>query len=312
MKVGFLRVAENTRLYGNTYVMWFDAAAVTPPPDPLPDFGEGEQTAHPSRASGRAGSNADFLSGAGPGQFLMLRTADLIAGADVAPSAASIADDPLLPRAMSYHRVRDSEDGKQFSILYDVVGRGTAWLARRQSGDLVYGWGPLGRGYSLRNAGQNLLLVGGGIGIAPLLWLADEAIAKGQSVVLLDGARDAAGVFPAELVPSEVEVVVTTQDGSMGRQGLVTDVFLDYFEWADAVCVCGPNPMFVALADVIRAHEAPTARGRLRRAKPVQVLLESQMGCGTGICYGCAVFDRRGNPRLVCKEGPRFELRDIG
>ena len=297
MKVGFLRVAENTRLYGNTYVMWFDAAAV-----------ESADPALPEALGGPAASRSDFLSGATPGQFLMLRTADLIAGADVPPDAAAIAEDPLLPRAMSYHRVRDSQDGPQFSILYDVVGRGTAWLARRQPGDLVYGWGPLGRGYSLRNAGQNLLLVGGGIGIAPLLWLADESVAKGQSVVLLDGARDAAGVFPAELVPSEAEVVVTTQDGSMGRQGLVTDVFLDYFEWADTVYLCGPNPMFAALADVIRAHEGP---GRIKRRKPVQALLESQMGCGTGICYGCAVFDRRGNPRLVCKEGPRFELREI-
>lgn len=294
MKVGFLRVAENTRLYGNTYVMWFDAAAV--------------ETEGADAAGERPGRATDFLSGTTPGQFLMLRTADLIAGANATPDPAALADDPLLPRAMSYHRVRDTQDGKQFSILYDVVGRGTAWLATRQPGDLVYGWGPLGRGYSLRNAGQNLLLVGGGIGVAPLLWLADEAVAKGLSVVLLDGARDAAGVFPAELVPSEVEVAVTTQDGSTGRQGLVTEVFLDYFEWADSVYVCGPNPMFAALADVIRAHEGP---GRIKRRKPVQALLESQMGCGTGICYGCAVFDRRGEPRLVCKEGPRFELRDI-
>jgi dihydroorotate dehydrogenase electron transfer subunit len=305
MKVGFLRVVENTRLYGNTYVMWFDAEGMSPA-GPLADFGDGELVAARKRRD-----QANFLSGAGPGQFLMLRTADLIAGADVAPSAALLADDPLLPRAMSYHRVRDSENGKQFSILYDVVGRGTAWLARRQQGDLVYGWGPLGRGYSLRNGGQNLLLVGGGIGIAPLLWLADEAVAKGRSVVLLDGARDAAGVFPAELVPSEVEVVVTTQDGSIGRKGLVTDVFLDYFEWSDTVYVCGPNPMFAALADLLRAHEGPTRGGRVRRGRPVQALLEAQMGCGTGICYGCAVFDRRGQPRLVCKEGPRFELRDI-
>jgi dihydroorotate dehydrogenase electron transfer subunit len=313
MKVGFLRVAENTRAYGNTYVMWFEAAPVTSPPGPLSDFGEGETSgagSGPYRAASpsQRQSQADFLSGAGPGQFLMLRTADFVAGADVAPSAESLADDPLLPRAMSYHRLRETGAGRQFSILYDVVGRGTAWLARRQAGDLVYGWGPLGRGYSLRNAGQNLLLVGGGIGIAPLLWLADEAVARGHGVVLLDGARDAAGVFPADRVPSEVEVVVTTQDGSVGRRGLVTDVFLDYFEWADTVYVCGPNPMFAALADVIRSKEGP---GRIRRRKPVQALLESQMGCGTGICYGCAVFDRRGDARLVCKEGPRFELRDI-
>jgi dihydroorotate dehydrogenase electron transfer subunit len=66
--------------------------------------------------------------------------------------------------------------------------------------------------------------------------------------------------------------------------------------------------MFAAIADLLRAQEGSQ---RTRRRKPVQALLESPMGCGTGICYGCAVFDRRGEPRLVCKEGPRFELRDV-
>jgi dihydroorotate dehydrogenase electron transfer subunit len=278
MKVGFIRVVENTRLYGNTYICWF--------------------------------SGPELMRGAAPGQFLMLRCADLMAGASESPSASDLADDPLLPRAMSYHRIRAGEDGPEFSILYDVVGRGTAWLARRNPGDAVYAWGPLGRGYSLPRGGgsQDLLLVGGGIGIAPLLWLADEAVAKGHSVVLLDGARDADGVFPADLVASEAEVVVTTQDGSQGRQGLVTDVFMDYFGWADQTYLCGPNPMFAAIADLLRSHEGSQ---RTRRRKPVQALLESPMGCGTGICYGCAVFDRRGEPRLVCKEGPRFELRDV-
>ncbi len=263
-------------------------------------------------------SSQELMRGAAPGQFLMLRCADLMADASESPKAADLADDPLLPRAMSYHRVRDpstelrrgGEDGPEFAILYDVVGRGTAWLAQRNAGDMVYAWGPLGHGYSLPRGGrgQNLLLVGGGIGIAPLLWLADEAVAKGHSVVLVDGARDAAGVFPAGLIPSEAEVVVTTQDGSLGRQGLVTDVFMDYFGWADQTYLCGPTPMFVAVADLLRANEGSQ---RTRRRKPVQALLEAEMGCGTGICYGCAVFDRRGEPRLVCKDGPRFELRDI-
>ncbi|MPZ49897.1 MAG: dihydroorotate dehydrogenase electron transfer subunit [Dehalococcoidia bacterium] len=279
MKTGFARVTENTRLYGDTYIMWLDSP--------------------------------ELIQGATPGQFLMLRCADLLPGLDGAAelTGASIADDPLLGRAMSYHRIREGENGREFSILYDVVGRGTAWLARRDPGDRVYAWGPLGRGYSLPGqSGQNMLLVGGGIGIAPLLWLADEGVARGKSVVLIDGARDAKGVFPAELVPAEAEVVVTTQDGSVGRQGLVTDVFLDYYGWADQVFACGPNPMFAALSEVLTRHEGSQ---RARRRKPVQALLESAMGCGTGICYGCAIFDRRGNPRLVCKEGPRFELREI-
>jgi dihydroorotate dehydrogenase electron transfer subunit len=290
MRVGFIRVTENTRLYGDTHITWFEASAI-----------DGLTTAS---ASGQA----DLLSGADPGQFLMLRCADVMKAAPGQLTGSMLADDPLLPRAMSYHRIREGARGTEFSILYDVVGRGTAWLARREPGDPVYAWGPLGRGYSLRGAGQNLLLVGGGIGIAPLLWLADEAVAKGKSVVLLDGARDSAGVFPADLVPNEVEVVVTTEDGSAGRQGVVTDVFLDYYGWADQAFLCGPNPMFVAIADVLRAHEGSQ---RARRRKPVQALLESPMACGTGICYGCAVFDRRGQPRLVCKDGPRFELREI-
>ena len=277
MKTAFIRVVENTRLYGDTYICWFDAP--------------------------------DLLNGAAPGQFLMLRCADTIAEfADDTKAGAAAADDPLLPRPMSYHRVRQGECGTEFSILYDVVGRGTAWLAQREVGDEVFAWGPLGRGYSMRNLGQNLLLVGGGIGIAPLLWLADEAVGSGKSVVMIDGARDANGVFPAELVPPEVEVVVTTQDGSVGRQGLVTDAFTEYFGWADQVFTCGPNPMFAALGDQLRTIEgSQRARGR----KPVQALLEAPMGCGTGICYGCAIFDRKGDPRLVCKEGPRFDIREI-
>ena len=275
MKTAFARVVENTRLFGDTYVCWFDAP--------------------------------ELLRNAAPGQFLMLRCADVVSPANELIGSA-LAGDPLLGRAMSYHRLRQGGRGAEFSILYDVVGRGTSWLAQRQAGDKAFAWGPLGRGYSMRNLGQNLLLIGGGIGIAPLLWLADEAVEQGKSVVLIDGARDSHGVFPAELVPPEVEVVVTTQDGSVGRQGLVTDVFPDYFGWADQVFTCGPNPMFAALADQLRSIEgSQRARGR----KPVQALLEAPMGCGTGICYGCAVFDRRGEPRLVCKEGPRFDIRDI-
>ena len=207
LKTALLTVVENTRLYGNTYCMWFDAP--------------------------------ELLRGAAPGRFLMLRCAD-------AADDGSVTFDPLLPRAMSYSTVRKGKNGDEFCIL--------------------------------------------------------------KSVVVLDGARDVSGVYPAEMWPDEVELIVTTQDGSAGRKGLVTDVFLDYFEWSDTVFTCGPNPMFAALADVLRTAEGSQ---RVRRRKPVQALLESPMGCGTGICYGCAVFDRRGTPRLVCKEGPRFDIRDI-
>ncbi len=229
MKPAFIRAVSTERLYGDTYITWFDGP--------------------------------ELMRGAAPGRFLMLRTAD-VADAGEGLTGASVANDPLLPRAMSYHRLRDGENGAEFSILYDVVGRGTAWLAAREPGDRVFGWGPLGRGYSLRAPGQNLLLIGGGIGIAPLLWLADDAVEKGKSVVMVVGARSEAGVFPSELVPPEVEVVVTTEDGSAGRKGRATDVFPDYFGWADLVFACGPNPMFVSLAELVHKLEGPArARG---------------------------------------------------
>jgi dihydroorotate dehydrogenase electron transfer subunit len=225
--------------------------------------------------------------GASPGRFLMLRCSD--------------GCDPLLPRPMSFHRFRDSGGERQFAILYDVRGRGTALLSRRKPGDELPLFGPLGRGYSVSPHAQNLLLVAGGVGIAALIALADQAIAAGRSVTLLQGARNVAKLYPPELLPREVEAASATDDGSAGHPGYITDLLPQYLPWADQVFACGPTPMFAGMANVVRE-----ARSR----KPVQALLEERMGCGTGICYGCAVFTRKG-VRLVCRDGPRFELRRV-
>ncbi|HEX5940293.1 MAG TPA: dihydroorotate dehydrogenase electron transfer subunit [Dehalococcoidia bacterium] len=222
------------------------------------------------------------------GQFVMLRCRD------------EQELDPLLPRAMSFHRVRGNGQG-EWAILFTVVGRGTEWLSRRRPGDMVGVFGPLGRGFAVKDSSRNLLLVAGGIGIAPLVWLAEDAVAKGQNVMLLAGARTAAQVFPAELLPSEVELVVTTEDGSLGRRGLVSEALAEYLPWCDQAFACGPNPMFKALAEIRR-------KAGLR--KPVQILMEERMCCGTGVCYSCAVFARKG-PRLVCKDGPMFEIHEV-
>jgi dihydroorotate dehydrogenase electron transfer subunit len=209
---------------------------------------------------------------------------------------------------MSYHRLRPAQGGgHDFAILYEVIGRGTRWLSRRQAGDRILVWGPLGRGYAVRRGAGNLLLVAGGIGVAPLVWLADEQVARGCQVTLIQGARSADGLFPAHLLAPEVEVVAVTEDGSLGQRGLVTDLVPGYLSWADQVFACGPNAMFCALAEVVRRIEGEGAR---RRRKPVQVLLEEVMPCGTGICYGCGIRMRKG-VKLVCKDGPRFELREV-
>lgn len=270
MKIGYAEVVENERLYGNTYITWFRAA--------------------------------ELAQGAYPGQFVMLRCSEDDA---YAHDGLSHADDPLLPRPMSYHLLRQSADGVEWSILYDVVGRGTAWLSRRQPGDRVYCWGPLGVGYEIERASQNLLLVAGGIGIAPLVWLAGDAVAQGKNVTMVIGARSAEHVFPSRLLPEQVEVVVTTDDGSAGRKGFATEPFAELLEWCDQAFACGPTAMFKSMADVVR---------RTRTRRPVQVLLEERMGCGTGICYGCAVAIRKrggSQMKLVCRDGPRFDVRDV-
>lgn len=228
------------------------------------------------------------LRHATPGQFVMA-----YAGEDL---------DPLLGRAFSFHRVREGPAGPEFALLFDVVGRGTDWLARRSPGDAVRVVGPLGRGYEPRARVSHMLLVAGGIGCAPLVWLADRLVDDGRDVTFLLGGSSEAAIFPPRLLPEAVEVVVATEDGSLGEHGLVTKPFERLLPWADQAFACGPNAMFEALFGVVR-------RSGLR--KPVQGLLEESMACGMGICYGCAVFPRRGGVKLVCTDGPMFDLRDI-
>lgn len=209
--------------------------------------------------------------------------------------------DPFLPRPMSFHRFRDVDGERQFAILFDVRGRGTTWLADRGPGDELTVFGPLGRGYEVKRDTQNLLLVAGGLGVAGVLPLADDAVTSGLQVALLHGARSSDLLFPRHLLPTDVEFVSATEDGSAGHHGRVTELLADRLPWADQVFACGPNPMFEAMSKVVRG-----ARSR----KPVQALLEERMGCGTGVCYGCAVFTPKG-VKLVCRDGPRFELRDV-
>jgi dihydroorotate dehydrogenase electron transfer subunit len=223
-----------------------------------------------------------------PGQFAMVRCGE---GAD-----------PLLPRAFSFYRIRDTDDGREIGLLYETVGRGTEWLSRRQAGDTVELFGPLGHGYTVRPGSRNLLLVGGGIGIAPLVWMADEAVERGLNVVLLMGARTADLLYPAALLPAEVELVTATDDGTAGHAGFVTDLLPQYAAWSDQIFGCGPTPMFRSMAETLRA---------MQYRRSCQVLLEERMACGTGICYSCAVETRRHGIKLICKDGPRFELRDV-
>ena len=108
--------------------------------------------------------------------------------------------------------------------------------------------GPLGRPFEVDPRSRHLLLIAGGLGIAGVRMLADEAIRDGRQVVLLFGAASAAEVYPSSLLPDEVEYIVATDDGSLGQRGYVTDLVPDYEAWADQAFACGPAPMLAALA----------------------------------------------------------------
>ncbi|MBA7630801.1 Dihydroorotate dehydrogenase B (NAD(+)), electron transfer subunit [subsurface metagenome] len=202
-----------------------------------------------------------------------------------------------LRRPLSIHQLAD---GTKFAFLFTVVGKGTQWLAQCQAGDNIDILGPLGNGYAINPQSRNLLLLAGGMGIAPLCFLTQQALNQGRSVRLLLGASTATQVYPGNLLPSEAEIIIATEDGTGGKKGVLTDLLPDFAGWADQIFACGPMPMYRAIA----------VRNQLLKAKSVQVSLEVRMGCGRGVCYGCTVQTKNGL-KQVCKDGPVFELDDI-
>jgi len=201
-----------------------------------------------------------------------------------------------LPRPFSIHQVNSDSIDLLFNVWED--GKGTQWIAQRQTGDTLKLMGPLGNGFTIHPDSKNLLLAAGGIGIAPLRFLADEAVNRGLSVTLLCGTPTKHR-YPPERLPKEIELVTVTEDGTAGKRGLVTDLLPDFTGGADQVFACGPLPMYKTMSEMPELKD-----------KPVQVSLEMRMGCGLGICYACTVKTRNGI-RQACKHGPIFNLEEV-
>jgi dihydroorotate dehydrogenase electron transfer subunit len=215
-----------------------------------------------------------------PGQFAMLAAAERWgAGED---------ERPYLPRAFSYARWRKGE--AQF--LLEDVGPGTHRLCELQAGDGLWLLGPLGHGFRAPEDGRRALLVGGGVGIAPLAIWQDELVEAGERTSVLLGFRDRAHAEGAGLLTG---AQLASDDGSRGHRGLVTDLLsteLDRDPHA-VVYACGPAPMLEAVRALC------TARGI-----PAQLALEAGMACGFGACFGCVVPTRAGTYARVCVDGP--------
>jgi dihydroorotate dehydrogenase electron transfer subunit len=217
--------------------------------------------------------------------------------------------DFLLRRPFSIHQAsRRGGWAGTLEVVFDVLGPGTAWLAEAKPHDVLDVIGPIGRSFTYPRELTNCLLVGGGYGAAPLFFLAEELRARNKVVDMILGARHHARVFkPIEGKRLATSVVFTTEDGSMGQQGRVTDVFAEAIDrrGVEVVYACGPNPMLRAVAEQC-----------LSRGIPCQVAVEELMGCGIGVCWTCAVpaiaLDGRGwwNVR-ACMEGPVFNAARI-
>jgi dihydroorotate dehydrogenase electron transfer subunit len=230
----------------------------------------------------------EIAAEAKPGQFVMV----------------SCGEDTVLPRPFSVHRV----DSNRLALLICAIGLGTRWLFQIKKDDNLDIFGPLGNGYSVIPKTKNLLLVAGGMGIAPLYYLAETAVGQGKKVTLIQGGRTRAGILPVSLTqqyyekglpPAGLNVITATEDGTEGFKGLATQLIPHYLRGTDQVFACGPAAMYRTMA----------AMPELKNI-PVQLSLEIVMGCGAGICYGCTIKTKKGL-RQVCKDGPVFEMGEV-
>jgi len=230
-----------------------------------------------------------------PGQFVMLSPGAL---SDVARS------DPLLPRPMAVYREWGRGEVCEIEILFKRHGRGTALLADLLPGQRLRVVGPLGRGFREPEAGERALLVAGGTGVASIRELAARCARRaGPQPRVLLGARSAVDLMGlADFNALEVSLAVTTEDGSLGRRGLVTEMLESDVAEGGALRLycCGPTPMMRRVAEIAEAAGRPCA-----------VSLENPMACGFGVCLGCAAPLRAGGYALVCRAGPVFPASDV-
>ncbi|MBP1930687.1 dihydroorotate dehydrogenase electron transfer subunit [Ammoniphilus resinae] len=215
--------------------------------------------------------------------------------------------DPLLRRPISISDV-NLEEGI-LDMIYRAEGSGTKILSEAVPGALVDVLGPLGQGFPVegRKTGDHAVLVGGGVGVPPLLYLAKQLVDKGVKVTSVIGFGTANQVFLEKELGQYGKVHVATIDGSKGIQGVVTDILNEQFglspsEW-DVLYSCGPLPMLKALQ--VKFQETD---------KEAYLSLEQRMGCGVGACLACVCSAAEGSEKSyykICSDGPVFPLREV-
>ena len=187
--------------------------------------------------------------------------------------------------------------GKSFTIVYKVVGEGTAAMARMKEGQSLDVLTALGHGFDTDACKEAALLVGGGLGAAPMYLLAKELLAKGKKVNVVLGFNASCEILLLEEFRAlGIEPLISTMDGSYGTKGFVTDAIREHQPAFDYFYTCGPLPMMKALCASVECDG--------------EVSLEERMGCGAGYCYGCSCKTSVGTKR-ICKDGPVFKKEEV-
>jgi len=217
-----------------------------------------------------------------PGQFLQCRI--------------NSGNDPYLRRPFSYYRV----SGKRVEILYEALGKGTSILAAKKKGDALKVMGPLGNGFTARIGKKKRILVAGGVGVPPLVFLSE----KNPAEYLLIGTKSKAEVLPkAELKKVKAKVLFSTEDGSVGAKGFVTalleKIILNDHPEELFIQTCGPKPMMKAVIALAAKYGIEG-----------EASWDESMACGVGACLGCMVETRSGLKR-ACADGPVFKFEDL-
>lgn len=219
-----------------------------------------------------------------PGQFVEVRV-------DNSPST-------FLRRPISINNV--DYDRNELWLLVAAVGDGTRQLQKLQKGDRLNCMLPLGNSFTMpTDSTQKVLLVGGGVGVAPLLYFGMRIKAMGGEPTFLLGARSAKDVLERELFEQVGRVFITTEDGSEGEKGFVTNHSVLAQEHFDRISTCGPKPMMMAVA-----------RYAFKNDIECEVSLENKMACGVGACLCCVEKTVEGN-KCVCKEGPVMNIKKL-
>lgn len=192
--------------------------------------------------------------------------------------------------------VCDCGDGF-ITIIYKIVGRGTEYMSTLSVGSALDVLSGLGNGFDADKSGNIPLLIGGGVGIPPMYYLAKKLLEEGKSPVAVLGFNSVSDVFlTKEFAKLGVVTHVSTVDGSLGQRGFVTDVIRNFDLKYSYFYACGPEPMLKAVCDV-------TVTGG-------ELCLEERMGCGFGACMGCSCKTKYGSKR-ICREGPVLEKEEI-